>query len=187
MPRQYNPEASLPLIVMLHGAGGTAEQSMSILQAYADTNGFILLAPESRRQTWDIILGRYGHDVVFINEALAQTFASCRIDKQKIAIAGFSDGSSYALSLGIINGDLFTDVLAFSPGFLAATSGTGSPRIFVSHGNDDQILPIDKCSRRIVRQLRSQNYNVTYREFDGPHTVPEFIIQEAISSFLNSD
>jgi len=32
---------------------------------------------------------------------------------------GFSDGASYALSVGITNGDLFTHVIAFSPGFVA--------------------------------------------------------------------
>ncbi len=31
---------------------------------------------------------------------------------------GFSDGASYALSLGVPNGDLFTHIVAFSPGFM---------------------------------------------------------------------
>ena len=45
--------------------------------------------------------------------------------------------ASYALSLGIANGNLFSHVLAFSLGFLAPASQTGSPRIFVSHGTQD--------------------------------------------------
>ena len=45
--------------------------------------------------------------------------------------------ASYALSLGIANGNLFSHVLAFSPGFLAPAGQTGSPRICVSHGTQD--------------------------------------------------
>ncbi|MGH7501560.1 MAG: hypothetical protein ACREL7_07345 [Longimicrobiales bacterium] len=48
-----------------------------------------------------------------------------------------------------------------------------SPAIFMVHGTDDTILTIRSTSRRIVRQLRAWNYAVTYREFDGPHTVLE--------------
>jgi len=51
-----------------------------------------------------------------------------------VAIQGFSDGASYALSLGLTNGDLFTHVIAFSPGFAAPAEQRGRPRIYVSHG-----------------------------------------------------
>jgi phospholipase/carboxylesterase len=184
VPHQYNPESSTPFVVMLHGAGGDAEQSIRFLKGEADRSGFILLAPESRAETWDIILGRYGPDVVFINQALGQVFSAYRIDPRHLAIAGFSDGASYALSLGITNGDLFSHILAFSPGFRAPVAQTGSPRIFISHGTHDTVLPIDRCSRSIVRQLRRAEFEVDYREFDGPHTVPENIAQEAVKGFL---
>ena len=98
--------------------------------------------------------------------------------------AGFSDGASYALSLGLTNGDLFTHVLAFSPGFMAPRKRRGKPRLFLSHGTRDRVLPIDPCSRRIVPQVRRAGYDVTYREFDGPHTVPDEIAREAVDWFL---
>jgi hypothetical protein len=71
---------------------------------------------------------------------------------------GLSDGASYALSLGLLNGDLFTHVIAFSPGFVAKGTRRGNPQVFVSHGLRDQVLPIDRCSRRIVRDLRGDDY-----------------------------
>jgi phospholipase/carboxylesterase len=96
-----------------------------------------------------------------------------------VAVGGYSDGASYALSLGIANGDLFTHVLAFSPGFMAPTGQVGAPRIFVSHGTRDGWLPIERCSRRIVPQLERAGYDVTYREFEGGHVVPPEIGREA--------
>jgi phospholipase/carboxylesterase len=133
--------------------------------------------------TWDVILGAYGPDVTFIERALAQTFQHYAIDPTHIAIGGFSDGASYALSLGLTNGDLFTHVLAFSPGFLAPTRQRGTPQLFVAHGTRDVVLPIDSCSRQIVRQVRQAGYAVQYHEFDGPHTLPPVVTQEAVAWF----
>ena len=98
-----------------------------------------------------------------------------------MAAEGFSAGASYALSLGLLNGDLFTHVIAFSPGFVAEGTRRGKPRIFVSHGVHDPILPIDRCGRRIVRDLRGDDCDVLYTEFDGGHAVPTEIVGAAVA------
>ena len=174
----------LPLVVSLHGAGGNAKHGINLLEAQADTSGFLLLAPPSRRETWDVIANNLGPDVDFINGALDRVFQTHTIDPARIAISGFSDGASYALTLGIPNGDLFTHILAFSPGFTAHPSTTGSPSIFISHGKRDTVLPIDPCSRRIVPRLRAAGLRVDYREFDGGHTVPADMSSAAIIQLL---
>jgi phospholipase/carboxylesterase len=144
----------------------------------------LLLVPDSREQTWDVIRGGYGPDVTYIDRALEQTFSRYNIDQARIAIGGFSDGASYALSIGITNGDLFTHVVAFSPGFVAKASEHGSPALFISHGTHDRVLPIEACSRKIVPRMKRAGYRVRYSEFDGPHTVPAEIAREAIDWFL---
>jgi phospholipase/carboxylesterase len=182
VPRGYAPEKAAPLAVMLHGAGGQARRLASRFPM-ADEFGVILLVPDSRGTTWDAVRGPFGVDVQFIDRALEQTFDRCSVNPRKIAIGGFSDGATYALSLGLDNGTLFTHVMAFSPGFTAHRRPQGRPRIFISHGRSDQILPIDSCSRRIVPALEDAGYGVTYKEFDGPHTVPEGIAEEAFKWF----
>ena len=182
VPPGYRATAAAPLAVMLHGAGGSAQHFSSIV-TIAGAAGVVLLLPDSRGSTWDGIRGPYGVDVDFINRALEQTFNRCAIDSRKLAIGGFSDGASYGLSLGLDNGTLFTHVLAFSPGFTAARRPTGRPRIFISHGRSDNILPIDATSRRIVPALEEGGYAVTYKEFDGPHAVPETIARDAFAWF----
>ena len=119
-----------------------------------------------------------------LDRALELVFNTYRIDPGRIAVAGFSDGASYALSVGIANGDLFTDILAFSPGFMAPQKVAGQPRIFVSHGRQDGVLPIDRCSRRIVPQLSQAGYAVNYREFDGGHVVPPEVVAAALDRFF---
>ncbi len=184
VPAGYRADQPAPFVVSLHGAGGDATSGLYPLRDLADEAGLILLSPASRQQTWDIIRGGYGPDVAFIDQALTMAFARCAIDPDQVAISGFSDGASYALSLGITNGDLFPHVMAFSPGFMAPADQRGAPRIFISHGVNDQVLAIDRTSRKVVPQLERAGYDVQYQEFDGPHTVPTEIAREALAWYL---
>jgi predicted esterase len=126
-----------------------------------------------------VILGGFGADVRAIDGALAHVFGRVAVDPERIVASGFSDGASYALSLGITNGDLFRRIVAFSPGFMSPASQHGAPRIFMSHGTRDSVLPIGACSRRLVPRLQGALYAVEYREFDGGHTIPPKIAREA--------
>ena len=170
----------LALLVMLHGAGGSGEGVLRRVAAAAEDAGVAVLAPDSRDATWDGIRGGFGPDVTFIDRALARVFERVPIDPERVAVGGFSDGATYALSLGLVNGDLFRRVVAFSPGFIVGGTPQGKPRFFVSHGKADQILPIDQCSRVIVPQLQRRGYEVTFKEFDGGHQVPPDIALEAL-------
>jgi predicted esterase len=170
----------LPLLVIFHGAGGSGERMLQRVAPAADEAGVAVLAPDSRGGTWDAIRGDFAADVGFVDRALARVFETVSIDPDRIAAGGFSDGATYALSLGLVNGDLFRRVVAFSPGFIVGGTPQGKPRFFVTHGKADRILPIDQCSRVIVPQLQRRGYEVTFKEFDGGHQVPPDIALEAL-------
>lgn len=178
--------APAPLVVMLHGAGADAEQSLDLVGREASRRSVVVLAPESQASTWDLLVEGLGRDVEAIDDALAQVFPRCAVDAERVAIAGFSDGASYALSLGMANGDLFSWVLAFSPGFMAPPMLVGRPAVFVSHGTDDRILPVGATSRRIVQQLEKASYPVTYQEFPGGHSVPRQIVASGLDALLGT-
>ncbi|HEX8460720.1 MAG TPA: alpha/beta hydrolase-fold protein, partial [Segetibacter sp.] len=135
VPKGYTKEKPAPVAVMLHGAGGQANHGLDLLRQYADENNIILLSPASRDVTWDVMVARsFDKDVIFINQALSIVFNRYNIDTSHIAIGGFSDGASYALCLGLSNGDLFTHIIAFSPGFSFTVEKRGKPAVFISHG-----------------------------------------------------
>ncbi|MDQ6814651.1 MAG: alpha/beta hydrolase-fold protein [Bacteroidota bacterium] len=187
IPTSYTHKQPCPLVVMLHGAGGAAEHGLNLLMQYADDQHLLLLAPASRVNTWDVIVkNTFNSDVIFIDEALSLVFERYNIDVKHIAIGGFSDGASYALSLGLSNGDLFTHIIAFSPGFYHTIENKGYPNIFISHGVKDKILPIAPCSRRIVPRLKRLRHNIRYEEFQGEHEIPQDVSVAAINWFLKS-
>lgn len=184
VPRAYDAARPAPFVLALYGAGGDAEDGISPLLPLADEAGLILLAPSAQGGTWDMLRGGYGRDVAFIDRALERCFAHCAVDAAQVAIEGFSDGASYALSLGITNGDLFHEVIAFSPGFMAPVTARGRPRIFISHGTADPVLAIDSCSRRVVPRLVDAGYDVRFVEFRGGHGIPPRIAREAVEWML---
>jgi predicted esterase len=187
VPEAYRAGRALPLVLMFHGAGGNSQHGLAPLLNLADPYGLILAAPASNEFTWDVIIDEYGVDLTQVDRVLQHVFTHYAVDPSRIAIGGFSDGASYALSLGVMNGDLFSHILAFSPGFMISTVQRGNPRVFISHGANDTVLPIDKCSRRIVPQLKRAGYEVSYREFEGGHSVPSDIAQEAAHWFAGKN
>lgn len=130
----------------------------------------MLLAPAAADSTWDAVRGGFGPDLERIDELLEEVSSAHRVDRY--AVSGFSDGASYALALGLANGTLFDAVVAWSPGFVPTVTPQGKPALFVSHGVEDRVLPIDRTSRRIVPELRAAGYDVTYVEFPGRHWAP---------------
>ena len=173
------PSGPVPLVVLLHGAGGAAQGIMSRLSGVADSVGFAVLVPDSRGPTWDAIRGVYGPDIEYLDSALKVVFARIAVDPARVIASGFSDGASYALALGRINGDLFTRVVAFSPGFVPPGSATGKPEVYITHGNADPILPFEATSQRIVAAMTRAGYTVTLKKFIGGHTVPPELAREA--------
>lgn len=178
VPKGYTHGVPMPLMVILHGAGGSSE-SASTAFPLADELGFIILATDSKDWTWDAIIKGFGEDVTFLQQAYLHVASRLTIDRSKLAMTGFSDGASYALSLGIGNGDVFTTIMAFSPGVMQPADVAGKPRIFISHGTSDGVMPIDDTSRKFVPRLKALGYDVLYREYDGKHTLPPEIRRDA--------
>jgi phospholipase/carboxylesterase len=182
VPAGYKAGVPTPLLVWLHGAGGSGTVSMN-LAALADEFGVIALAPDSRQWTWDAILGEWGPDVEFLQLALRQTIGRYTIDRERIWLGGFSDGASYSLSFGISFGHIFRKVYAGSPGVMQAIEVNGKPPVFISHGTDDTTMPIAATSRTFVPRLKTLGYDVTYREYKGRHQLPAEILREAFEWF----
>ena len=176
------PPRPCPLLVYFHGAGGRAEQGLPLLRDVAAERGLLVLLPTSAAATWDLLLGRVGPDADALDDALGAVFADRPVER--VAFAGFSDGASYALSLGLANGDLAEAVLAFSPGFADPQQQVGTPRVWLSHGTVDAVLPIARCGRRVARLLGQAGYDFRYEEFDGGHVVLPGLVGDALEWWL---
>lgn len=181
VPQTARSSEMLPLIIALHGAGGQDGGLNAIALRWAAARGALVIVPQSAASSWDVLRGGYGPDIAEIDRLIQWTGIHYALDPARVTLAGFSDGASYALSVGLSNGSLFRDIFAFSPGF-ALSRPQGRPRVFISHGTHDIVLPVT-CGRGLAERLSAGGYNVTYKEFAGGHMADEDSALEALDRF----
>lgn len=169
VPEGVDPARPTPLMVLFHGGGGHAEKILPMMEQHAMAQGFLLLVPQSRYPTWDIVIAGNGPDRERLDTALAEVNARYRFDPSHICFAGHSDGGSYALSLGLTNGQFVTHIIVSSAGFMSVHRQEGAPRIFMSHGLLDTQIPIERSGRAHSSLLKQAGYDITYMEYNGPH------------------
>ena len=193
VPPQCVGRQHAPLVVLLHGAQMSGLSMLTvddnIFQMAADWFGFILVAPKSALSTWQLALGPRARpnaeveDRHHIDDAVREVMNHYDIDPARIALAGVSDGATTALILGYVNGDLFSRVIALSPGLelgdLNPFLRHGTPPMFIAHGDQDEVLPIAN-TRAMVPWLTHAGYQVMYREDHDHHYLTK---ERAVAAF----
>jgi predicted esterase len=181
-----------PLLVLLHGAGHEQTTMVEHFEAEADMRGLVLLAPDSVGETWDVVetakeppsidsplANHLSHrfvssrDAKRVDAAIASLARIVPIDRSRTALAGFSDGATFALAMGLSSAEHFAAVIAWSPGIaIRDVSPARGRRVFVSHGRQDPILKFDITCGEIVPLLQSEGADVIFLPFDGGHDAP---------------
>jgi len=185
----YIPEAvtaPAPVIVLLHGAGGSARSFAQEFKPEVEARGAILLSVQSAGQTWALRKPTAKEpDVVNIRAAIDGLRATTRVDPKRITVMGFSDGASYALSVGLAYPDLFPSIVAFSPGYaLAPRRLDTEQRIFIAHGRRDRVLPADNA-REIIKGLEAAGFDPEVHWFNGGHEIDPRLKQAGIDFALS--
>ena len=186
------PAGPAPLLILLHGASGYPVGFLQAMEPVADRLGLVLLYPHSRGQTWDFILNASmdrdpwrGRDSAQLDESLADLFKRAPIDPHRVVLLGFSDGAGYALSLGVANPQLFSAIVALSPGiFVAPDRSDRHQRVFVAHGRKDHVLSFANTSETIVPQLRGAGVDLRFRPFAGDHQIDPAALTEGLEFAL---
>jgi len=191
-----------PLLVLLHGAGHEQATMVEHFEAEADKRGLVLLAPDSRGVTWDKVLdaeaplsvdsplaNRESHsfsrspDAERVERAIAALGKILPVDRARTALAGFSDGATFALAMGMSRDHPFAAVIAWSPGIAIRTLNPARGRkVYISHGRTDPILKFDTTCNDIVPLVKSEGGDVTFVPFDGGHDAPPWLKDEFLDA-----
>lgn len=185
VPEGLDTRSPVSLLVLCHGAGGEADKVLPFFEHWAQTRRFLLLAPQSMFPTWDIVIAGHGPDLERLGTALQQVTASFRLDPTRLALAGFSDGGSYALAVGLTNGDLFSHVIAMSAGFMDTFVRHGAPKVLIAHGRSDSQLPFDVSARKHAIKLLKEGVDLTLLPFDGDHVIVAEVAARAVEFFMD--
>ena len=189
-----------PLLVLLHGADHRPVWMLRQFADEADARGMVLLAPTSKGQTWDAVERaeagpsrdsplanalRFSRsrDSARVAAAIAALEAQVPVDRKRVVLAGFSDGATFALAMGLSRDFSFAAVIAFSPGIAIETADPArGRRVVVTHGRSDRVLSYDTTTSEIVPALRSEGAAVTFLPFDGVHDMPRALKDAALDA-----
>ncbi|MFN7915603.1 MAG: PHB depolymerase family esterase [Vicinamibacterales bacterium] len=184
VPQSYKKGVPMPMLVMLHGFRSTAE-AVRYTFPLAEEFGVIVLAPESRDMTWGMEIPGFDTDSRYIGMAVRWVSEVLTIDPSRLAMGGVSDGANYALNMGLAYGDTFRHLMIYSAGTLAPFRKQGKPRIFLAHGTRDTQMPIDRTGRKFAADLKADDYDLTYREYEGGHGAPPEVVRESFYWLTN--
>ncbi|MCU0499025.1 MAG: alpha/beta hydrolase fold domain-containing protein [Anaerolineae bacterium] len=149
IPKTYpDATAPVPLVLMLHGASGTAEgiEAITNLNELADQEGFVVVYPEGVDLTWrdDRQPNDPIDDVAFISTLIDDMTSRLSIDPTRVYIAGFSAGGMMAFRVGCELQDKITAVGVIAttlPRYLFDNCQNASPiPVLIIHGTNDPIV-----------------------------------------------
>jgi polyhydroxybutyrate depolymerase len=145
--------ARLPLVIALHGVGGTGPkmETYSGLSAVADRRGFIVAYPNSRGSFWNSTGSpRLSNDVRFIDRLIADLRQTVCVDPARTYVVGVSNGGGMAALAGC---ELSVEISSFAS---VAGGYAGQPpcrpsrpeSVLEIHGTADQVVPYFGAARR---------------------------------------
>ena len=133
VPPGYNGKTSVPVVIMLHGGGGTGKAAATETGwgAKADKAGFLAVFPDAmppdptkpsrfrgNPQLWNDGSDRFypgqkaPDDIGFVNAMLDEMIARFAVDQRQIFVTGFSNGASMSFRIGA---ELSNRIAAIAP------------------------------------------------------------------------
>ena len=180
-----------PLFVLIHGYGSNEEDLFSFAQDLPPHAHIV-----SVRARYDLVYGGYAwYDINFVNNEKwmdeAQAIDSRNklvdfidaliqhenLDAKNVTLMGFSQGAILSYAIALNNPDKIKNVAILSGypehkiiGEFDQTKDFSNLNFFVSHGNEDVVLPID-LGRIGEEYLKSLNISFEYHEYRSGHGI----------------
>jgi polyhydroxybutyrate depolymerase len=139
IPTSYDPAVPPPLLVVLHGGGGTARGMFNShpLEAYADTTGYVVVAAQGTRRPGDSGNQWNGSrafdtgvdDVGYLERVIVDVSTALAIDERRRWLAGFSGGATMAVRFATERSELLAAIGTFA-GKVGRAQGTTPPFLF---------------------------------------------------------
>jgi phospholipase/carboxylesterase len=171
-PGEIDPERRYPLITLLHGADRQDERLAKGYRNEPERRQALFLIPRSLDRTWDLIASDARPDLDFLEFAYDLIYRRYPVDPERQALLGYSDGASYALSIGLSNPRMFSAVMGWAAGFVVVDSsrvgdGDPKPQILLEYGTHDPMFPFERVALPMRQRLTSAGYQVVFRVDEG--------------------
>jgi polyhydroxybutyrate depolymerase len=163
LPPGWAKQSRAPLILMLHGAGGTPERSGARdLDKYGDEKGFIVAYPEGLHRSWNdgrLIKGRTYHDVAFLSAVIDEIVREDNADPKRAYVTGMSNGGFMSFTLACRISDkiaaIATVVGSMGVGAIENCHPRRAISVMMINGTDDPLVKFE--GGKVVRRKGSES------------------------------
>ncbi|MCC6613796.1 MAG: prolyl oligopeptidase family serine peptidase [Anaerolineae bacterium] len=170
----------LPLLIALHGGGGTGPQFMdySGFNEQAEAQGFIVVYPDGVGQQWHDgrdIANPTVDDVGYIATLMATLQRDYPIDLERVFVTGISNGGFMTMTLACERSELFAGVAAIAaelPERLRESCAPSPLPVLIMNGTDDPLVPYDGGPVKVGNETRGTTLSTDttvafWREING--------------------
>jgi predicted esterase len=170
-PPGHDPSTPIPVLIALHGFGDRADGTPTQWRRLAAKRGVMLVLPQGVRPAGP---GYSWHSVEEADTILDLTLdwleQRAAVDKDRVVLAGFSQGGFIAMALAMRHPELFAGVIPVAGGYVPEidapppASGADAPRYYFVVGSEDQAAP---QSRLAAADFAAAGYDVELRVLPG--------------------
>lgn len=175
-PLHYEPNYAYPLLVWLHGPGENERQLQRIMPLISLRN-YVAVAPRGANCLPDSPGFEWLQDDDSIATAEQAVFECVEIAARnyhvashRVFLAGYGDGGTMALRIGLRHPQRFAGLLSISGPFpqgkapLAKLALARELSLFIAHGRHSEVYPID-CACDELRLFHAAGLSVTLRQY----------------------
>ena len=196
-PDDYDPAQDYPMIVLLHGFGANMNDLANPAPAIS-RDGYVFACPQAPME-FDFGGGMVGYgwtargpestpeQIQDAEDRLATFFSevikSYRVAPGRAMLMGFSQGGGMTYRCGLTDPDRFAGLAVLSgtlpdPEHLRARlPADRSQPVFISHGVNDPILPLER-GRLAKEFLDAEGYNPVYNEYVMGHEINPEVLRD---------
>jgi polyhydroxybutyrate depolymerase len=152
LPPNFTSQKKLPLVLVFHGGGGTAQNSIQFygMNAIADTANFIVVYPNGIKKGWNDgreVKKHSQDDIGFIRQLLQRLSQDYPVDEQRIFSTGISNGGFFSFTLALRLPDKFRAIAPVCATIAKDIFDTYRPSkpisLLLINGTEDPLVPYE--------------------------------------------
>jgi predicted esterase len=203
LPHKFDSTQRYPLLLGLHGNGGSPDHMMETMNKALKKEPVILAAPHGAYPNFSQLRGRhFSWEIQTRNRELWKIADPLAVEnlnevileiKKKylvgeVYILGFSQGAAYAFLSGFAYSEMVAGIIAIG-GLFPETDTEFSLlkekdiengkkfRVFIAQGNNDRLIPKGLAAQTAAR-LKNYGYEVECQEYEGGHEISPQLIKK---------